>query len=287
MLGTLRETDLNLVNLETTLTRSERAVPKAFNFKADPDRVRSLGEARITVCNVANNHILDFGAEGMEETLTVLDRAGILHVGAGRTIEEARRPVILTRKGLSVGVLGCTDNEPGWVAGADRPGTHHVSAGAPESLERLVRSIRGAVDLLILTIHWGPNMRQRPSEEFVRFAHRMVEAGVDVLHGHSAHVFQGVEVYRSRLILYDTGDFVDDYYVTPSLRNDRSFLFLLKVDRKGLRALEMIPVLISELRVNRARGKDQAETIGRMRALSKPFGTVLEERAGRLSLDLR
>ena len=287
MLEALRGTDMNLINLETTLTRSARAVPKTFNFRADPDRVRSLVEARIDVCNVANNHILDFGLEGMTETLETLDRAGILHAGAGRTLEEARRPVVLTRKNLTVGIVGCTDNDPGWQAGPHRPGTHYVSVDAAEELAQHVRGIRPRVDLLILTIHWGPNMRQAPTEDFVRFAHRMVDAGVDVFHGHSAHVFQGVEVYKDRLILYDTGDFVDDYYVTPSLRNDQSFFYLVQADRGGIRALELIPVLISDMQVNRARGGDRAETVRRVRALSKPFGTSFEERDGRLVVRLR
>ena len=90
-------TDLNLVNLETTLTRSAHAVPKVFNFKAAPDRVRTLRETRIDVCNLANNHILDFGVEGLEETLATLDGAGILRVGAGRTIEEDGRLVVRLR----------------------------------------------------------------------------------------------------------------------------------------------------------------------------------------------
>ena len=156
-----------------------------------------------------------------------------------------------------------------------------------EALERHVRDVRPGADLVILTIHWGPNMRPAPSEAFVRFAHRMVEAGVDVLHGHSAHVFQAVEVYRGRLILYDTGDFVDDYAVDEELRNDRSFLYLLRADRDGVRELELVPVLISKMQVNRARGRDREGIARRMRALSEPFGTRFEERGEGLTLRLK
>ena len=83
MIPVLKSTDINLVNLETTLTHYTKPVPKVFNFRADPDRVQCLKEARIDVVNIANNHILDFGPEGLLETIKVLDQANIEYVGAG------------------------------------------------------------------------------------------------------------------------------------------------------------------------------------------------------------
>ena len=227
MLDILGGTDLNLVNLETTLTRSTQMVSKVFNFKAHPDRVKCLVEAKIDVCTLANNHILDFEIEGMIETIKMLDQKGIAHVGAGRSLDEARQPLIITRKDITIGIIGCTDNEPSWTAGPDTPGTHYVSVDAPDELKEQVKRVNTAVDILILSIHWGPNMREKPSRAFIQFAHQMIDAGVDIFHGHSAHIFQGIEVYKNRLILYDTGDFVDDYYVTPSLRNDQSFFYIV------------------------------------------------------------
>ncbi|UCF44530.1 MAG: CapA family protein [Planctomycetota bacterium] len=277
MLGRLRETDINIINLETTLTRSTKKVPKVFNFRAQPDRVQCLVEARVDVCNLANNHILDFSKEGLVETIATLDGAGIRHVGAGKNEREASEAVVIEKEGVRVGVIGFTDNEAGWEAKEEKCGTNYVKVGDIEKVKKQVEKLRGKVDVLVLTIHWGPNMRQRPSRQFRDFARKVIDAGVDIFHGHSAHIFQGIEVYKGNLILYDTGDFVDDYAVDRSLRNDESFLYLVEVDKGGVRKAELVPVLISEMQVNKAKGRDYKGIIGKMRRLSREFGTRIKE----------
>ena len=120
-------------------------------------------------------------------------------------------------------------------------------------------------------------MVERPSPEFQEFAHKVIDAGVDIYHGHSAHIFQGIEMYNNKVIFHDTGDFVDDYAVDSILRNDRSFLFLVEVDKKGIQKIELIPVLISNMQVNRATDIDYEETIQRMKDLSQEFETTIED----------
>ena len=277
MLPLLKKTDLNLINLETTLTTSNKAVPKVFNFKSNPENVQTLKEARIDVVTLANNHILDFDVEGMKETLTTLDRAGTLHVGAGLNLAKAQQPVIISKNDIIIGIVGYTDNEPGWKAAADKPGTNYIHVGTHKHVIEEIKELKKKVNILIFTIHWGPNMVQRPSKTFQAFAHSMIDAGVDIFHGHSAHIFQGIEIYKNKVIFYDTGDFVDDYYVTPSLRNDRSFLFLVEVDRQEIRGVQLVPVLVSHMQVNKAVDKDKEEMVKRMKALSQPFGTSIIE----------
>ena len=233
MLPLLHSTDINLVNLETTLTHHTQPVPKVFNFRANPDRVQSLKEARIDVVNIANNHILDFGPEGLFETLEVLKQAGIEYVGAGHNDAEAREPAIISKNGIKIGILGFTDNEPDWLAGPNKPGTNYIRVGIIEPIQKAVSALRSEVDIIILSIHWGPNMREQPSQEFINFAHAIIDSGVDILHGHSAHVPQGIEVYNKKVILYDTGDFVDDYAIDTLLRNDQSCFFIVTVDKTG------------------------------------------------------
>lgn len=276
-LSILQKADFRLINLETTLTSCEKAVPKVFNFRARPTRVHSLTEAHIDVVNLANNHSLDFGFNGLFETLETLDKAHVKRVGAGKNADEARRPVILNRGSISIGILGCTDNEPGWIAGEDKPGVHYVDIADPKSLIRDVKELRKRVDFVILTIHWGPNMREHPDALFIKFAHMMIDNGVDIIHGHSAHIFQGVEFYKNKLILYDTGDFIDDYRVDPVLRNDRSFLFLIEVSKQKIEHLFLIPILISNHQANLAKGEDFEWAKSRMQQLSKEFGMVLKE----------
>lgn len=286
VLSLLRVNDLNIINLEAALTKSTKRVPKVFNFKADPKHVQTLIEGTIGLVNLANNHVLDFSKDGLIETLETLGKSHIPYVGAGKNANEAADPVILTIGGIRIGILGCTDNEPTWAATEESCGTRYVEIGNLEDLESLkndIAKVRKQVKVLILSIHWGPNMKERPSKDFIDFAHQLIDCGVDILHGHSAHIFQGVEVYKGKLILYDTGDFVDDYYVDPQLRNDRSFLFLVDLDQNGhLLALRLIPVFISNFQVNLATGKNASESLTRMQSLSKELHTVFVAENGGL-----
>jgi poly-gamma-glutamate capsule biosynthesis protein CapA/YwtB (metallophosphatase superfamily) len=270
LLPIMNKTDFNLANLECALTTSTEAAPKTFQFKADPKRVEALASANIKVVNLANNHILDFGSEGLFETLAVLDAAGILHVGAGKNLQEAECPVFLECDGVTVGISGFTDNEPAWRAGIHREGTAIIDP----SLK--FESLFLEADVNILTIHWGPNLRNTPPPQFRRFAKSAALAGIHLLHGHSAHVFQGIERIRETVVCYDTGDFVDDYAVDPVLRNDQSFFMIAEVDSLGVKALHLLPTVISEYQVNRAKDEAFTEIALRMEALSREFGTHFE-----------
>jgi poly-gamma-glutamate capsule biosynthesis protein CapA/YwtB (metallophosphatase superfamily) len=278
LLGELHATDLNVINLESAFTRSEEAVLKVFNFKADPEKVASLVAGGIAVVNLANNHVLDFAQEGLLETLQTLDRAHILHVGAGPTLMEARKPVVVERRGIKIGILGYTDNEPDWNATESKPGVRYLQVGDLETALSDLSPLRKEVDLVIFSYHWGPNMRQSPSVEFVRFARELIDNGVDIFHGHSAHNFQGMEEYHNGLILYDTGDFVDDYAVDPLLRNDHSFLFLVEAGKEGYKRVSLIPVVIRNFCVSKAKGKQAQQIQARMDELSRLITAVPTKR---------
>lgn len=276
VLPLLKKNDLNIINLETTLTISEKKVPKVFNFKASPDKVECLKIANIGVVNLANNHILDFSVEGLIETIEVLNNAGIKHVGAGMNINEAKKPVIIEKDGIKLGILGYTDYEQNWKATEKKPGVNLIEIGDIKKIKDDILLLKKHVDFIIISIHWGPNMRQRPTEEFKKFAHQIIDSGVNIIHGHSAHIGQGIEVYNSGLILYDTGDFVDDYMVDPILRNDRSFLYLVELNKEKIKKVRLIPVIISNYQVNLAVGENYKETLKNMQNLSEEFSTKID-----------
>lgn len=280
VLPLLRSTAINIINLETTLTYSIKQVPKVFNFKAAPDKVNSLLEARITAATLANNHILDYDNEGLADTLFTLKQAGMLYTGAGMTEQEATHPCIIIYQGLRVGLLGFTDNEPTWRAKDFNSGTNYITITSEKDRQRalaMVQQFRNEVDLLIVSLHWGPNMQEEPPRLFVSFAHQLIHAGADVIHGHSAHIFQGIEIYEHKLILYDTGDFIDDYVVDPLLRNDLSFLFLLEVSQFQVMHLQLVPVIIGQCQVNLAKGSIYEWCIRRMQHLSAAFTTPVSD----------
>jgi poly-gamma-glutamate capsule biosynthesis protein CapA/YwtB (metallophosphatase superfamily) len=252
-----------------------------------------LRTARIDACSLANNHTLDFEEQGLLDTLEHLDAAGIRHAGAGRNQEEAADPAILTvpaNHTRRAALLAFTDNEPSFAAGTDRPGTNYLPVSLkPDVLrrvERAVSAVRGmGVDTVIFSNHWGPNMVQRPKKIFRRFAHAVIDRGVDIYYGHSAHVFQGVEIYRGKPIIYDTGDFIDDYAVNPELRNDWSFLFQVSVVEGRFERLDLTPVKLSYARVDLATGGERETILNRMEGLSAEMGTVFTRREGALVLE--
>jgi poly-gamma-glutamate synthesis protein (capsule biosynthesis protein) len=220
-----------------------------------------------------------------------LDEKGIARAGAGRNLVEAARPALLPAGGIRVGVLSFTDNEPGWAASATSPGINYLPVTLAEQhfgrvREGIAAARAAGADLVIFENHWGPNMRLRPPPAFRDFAEAVIDAGADIFVGHSAHVLQGIEIYR-RPIFFDLGDFVDDYAIDPILRNDRGLLFLLAADATGVRRLELVPTLIERHQVNRAKGAERDAIAARIVALADEMGTVVRDAGGRLVIELQ
>ena len=286
----LLSADLRIINLECAITEHRRPwsrTPKVFHFRADPVAIEVLHAARIDACSLANNHTLDFEERGLLDTLDYLEASGIRYAGAGRDLEEAARPALLDGPPTRVALVAFTDNEPPFASGTDKPGTNYLPVSMEPGVLRRVEETVGAAreagaEIVVFSNHWGPNMVERPREAFRRFARAVVDRGADVYYGHSAHVFQGVEIYRGKPILYDTGDFIDDYAVDPVLRNDRSFLFLVSLDGGQLRRLELFPVSLPYARVELARDTERETILDRMVALSAEMGTTFVRREGRL-----
>ena len=293
VLPQLHQSDLALVNLECVIAACGlpwARWPKVFHFRAAPAAVSSLELAGIDCVALANNHVLDYEQDALLEMLDLLRHSGIAYTGAGRDSEEAQRPAVLKAHGMTICVVAATDNEPGWLVTPTTPGTNWLPVSLEERSLAIVKSGVGqaramGADLVIFSMHWGPNMVPRPSRSFRAFAHAVVELGVDVFHGHSAHVVQGVEVYRGRPIIYDAGDFVDDYAVDPVLRNDWGFLFQLHATRAGIASVELCPVLIAECQVNVATGADRRAMVERMSALSAEMGTSVHDDGQRVWID--
>jgi poly-gamma-glutamate synthesis protein (capsule biosynthesis protein) len=281
----LRAAGLRLINLECALTAQTEPWHdgqfKAFYFRSAPEHVATLQSAGISFASLANNHAGDFGTAGLLETIAVLDRAGIAHAGAGADLAAARAPARLRLDGLRVSIIAFADYPHAWAATPTSPGINYTPISiAPDvfsTVERSLRAEREQADLLIFTIHWGPNMRERPSAAFRSFARRVIDAGADVFWGHSAHVVQGIEFYRDKLILYDTGDFIDDYAVDPDLRNDLSALFLLEVRPPARQQLRLVPVHIEHMQVNLAAGDDREWFLRRLRTLCAEMGTEVRD----------
>eukprot|EP00899_Mesostigma_viride_P028783 jgi/Mesvir1/908/Mv17470-RA.1 len=265
-LAPLLSADVRILNLETSVTANSAKWPgKTFNYRMHPGNVGVLTVARVDYASLANNHMLDYQVAGMLETLRTLDAAGIAHAGAGPDLESAMRPAVLrvqrndgvdgSSQPLTIAFFSLADHGCGvadratgkdqWAAGSDTPGTNFVdlhrgltdderSSFVGELLQqRRKLESAGGLDMVVVSCHWGPNYSWRPSSEIVKLAHALVDAGVaDLIHGHSSHHVQGIEIYKGKPILYGCGDFVDDYAVDDHYRNDLSFIYKVTVEKK-------------------------------------------------------
>jgi poly-gamma-glutamate synthesis protein (capsule biosynthesis protein) len=289
----LRRLDGLFINLECCLSTEGKPWPgRRFHFRADPDwSTDALRAATVDCCTLANNHAMDFGADALGETLSELSAADIETVGAGRSPEAARRPAAVDCRGLTVAMIGFTDNVPDYAATDHRPGTAHIEFDPDDAesmavlAEAVAEAKQFAPDLLVASLHWGPNNRTQPLDSHQAVARKLADWGVDLIHGHSAHLFQGIEVLdhgaSPTLVCYDMGDFVDDYAVDPTHRNDRSFLFELVVGANGnLLELVLHPTEIESRAVYHASKRGAAWCRQTMQERSEPFDTEFN-RAGK------
>lgn len=284
--------DARIVNLETSVTRSETAEHKAINYRVSPQNAECLRAAGIDCCALANNHVLDWGPSGLLETLGALERLNIAVAGAGRTLGEARRPAILDIPGKGrVVVLSFALPDSGtpleWAATRVSPGVNLLPDLSAESAAfacDLARSAARSEDILVMSIHWGSNWGYGVSNAQRQFAHRLIEdAGASVVHGHSSHHAKGFEVHRNRLALYGCGDFLNDYEGISGYeryRGDLSLMYFADIDTNGdLIQLRLIPLHVRRFRLERASAADAewlAQTLDRE---SAPFGVRVRRHA--------
>ncbi|HEY3185571.1 MAG TPA: CapA family protein [Gaiellaceae bacterium] len=230
-----READLFVLNLECCISgRGERVRQpgKPFFFRAPPEATAVLQRLGVDCVTLANNHALDYGAEALLDTIALLRDAGIAAVGAGADRDWARAPALLEAGGLRLAVFGCADHPREYAAGQATPGIAYGLDWLPAAIAAV------EADAVLVTPHWGPNMAAAPLPRIRRAARDLRAAGATLVAGHSAHVFHGVEDG----ILYDLGDFLDDYAVDPVLRNDLGLLFLVDLDRDRVRGIEIVPL---------------------------------------------
>lgn len=284
----MRDADLTIVNLECAITSCVKrwgGAAKAFYFGAPLEAIETLSDAGVDLVSLANNHVLDFGAEGLRETLGLLRRQGIHIAGAGENSTEAARPCIIRCGEIVLGMAAFCDHQADFAATASRPGIAYIDLDDEPAAMLTLQSalaplLRAAVDWPVLSLHWGPNLVVRPSVAFRRLAHAAIDMGWKIIFGHSAHVFQGIEIYRGCPVLYAAGDLVDDYYVYSEYRNDLQLLLELELTRTALRRIVLHPVYIHACQARPASGDASAAIVSRMRALCSEMGTAVQQHAG-------
>jgi poly-gamma-glutamate capsule biosynthesis protein CapA/YwtB (metallophosphatase superfamily) len=279
--------DASIVNLETSVTTSDAWEPKGINYRMHPRNVPCLTAAGIHCCVLANNHVLDWGPAGLEETVTTLRAAGLETAGAGRDREEAWKPgVVDTGHGrVLVFAFGSLDSgvPRSWAAVGEKPGVGFLPDLSNASADEVVAHVRGyrqTGDVVVASIHWGSNWGYAVPRRHRTFAHRVLDSGaVDMIHGHSSHHPRGVEVYGGRPILYGCGDFLSDYEGISGYekyRGDLALMYFVTLDVTGLVRLRLVPMRTRRFRLERASEPDASWLQRTLDREGTPLGTGVE-----------
>ncbi len=291
--------DRRIINLETSVTRSNRYWPgKGINYRMHPANIACLTAIGVDCCVLANNHVLDWGYDGLHETIRTLNRVQIKTAGAGKDQQTAAAPAILSDKIGRVLVFaygfGSSGVPQDWSATEQRAGINRLPDLSALSLQRVANDIKMARqpgDIVIVSLHWGGNWGYRIEPEQIQFAHDLIEqGGVDVIHGHSSHHPRAIEVYRGKPVFYSCGDLLNDYEGIgghEAYRSDLSLLYFVTLERSSgkLVRLEMAAMQIRQFRLNRAISRDSDWLLRRINREGSRFGTsVMRDDTSRLLL---
>jgi poly-gamma-glutamate capsule biosynthesis protein CapA/YwtB (metallophosphatase superfamily) len=285
--------DVRLINLETTITADGQfAEGKPVCYRMHPDNLPALTAFRPDVCALANNHILDFGYQGLTDTVAALTRAEIQGVGAGADLPTARRPAVVNADDQHRVLVGSVAMKSAgvpesWAAHRDRPGVWLIrdpsQRDAAEDVAAGVLAHKRDGDVAIVSVHWGSNWGYAIAPSEIAFAHRLIDAGIDIVHGHSSHHPRPIEIYRGKPILYGCGDVIDDYEGIGGHESFRAHLRLLYLTRTDpasgeLISLRMIPLHVRQMRLERASQTDAAWLGTTIEHTSRRFGTRVAAR---------
>jgi poly-gamma-glutamate capsule biosynthesis protein CapA/YwtB (metallophosphatase superfamily) len=296
------EVDLRIANLETAVTSAPTPWPeKGIHYRMHPQNIGCLSSARISACALANNHVLDWRYDGLSETLKTLRAAGIAHAGAGNNSEEAMQPAVLNTSGngrlLLFSFASTSSGVPqDWKATSISPGVNLLDEFSEATAARMADRMRAhqrTDDLIIASIHLGSNWGYEISRDQITFAHRLIEEGIAIVHGHSSHHVKAIEIFKDRLILYGCGDFLTDYEGISGyemFRGDLALMYLIELNSCSgeLIAARLVPMRMRRFRLERASTADARWLCNLLNQLGKQLSTgVTLEKDNSLILEWR
>jgi poly-gamma-glutamate synthesis protein (capsule biosynthesis protein) len=278
--GRLAAADLTFVNLESPVSERGEPVNKDFTFRGPPAAIDGLLDAGVDIVSLANNHAYDYGPEALLDTLDLVSAAGIVPVGAGRDAPSAGEAVVLERNGLRIAFLAYVSTPPdsgtgysleGTQATADAPGVNWLY---PERIPTDVAAAETIADVVVVSMHTGPEYQENRSDLQVQAAHAAIDAGAALVIGHHPHVLQGIESYNGGLILYSLGNFVFDFdfvdFMFEGLPSSLSVMAEIELTATGVTSCSLIPVVIGEAdgRPHPVEGEAAAPVLDRLARLS-------------------
>mgnify|MGYP000935940457 CR=1 FL=1 len=294
----LKQGDVVFANLEEAITSRTHSLTDIKNggkyvLKNPVDSINGLKYAGFNLFSLANNHILDYYEEGLFDTIKILEENDIKYSGAGKNLEDAKKPAILEKKGYKIGLLSYTDfaevtykgNPPlKFIAGENKAGVVKRPINFDDFIKSDIENLRKEVDILMVSLHWGNEESFEIWDSQVEFAHNLIDNGVDVILGHHPHQFQGIEIYKGKPIFYSLGNFIFDQ---NDPENQESFIMTMEFRDNMLVSLEGVPVrTIGKIQVVPQKGEDAKNILTREIDLCKKLNTKCEIIDDKLVFDL-
>ncbi|TCZ74257.1 CapA family protein [Paenibacillus albiflavus] len=235
------QADFSIANLETPVTSNGTKQDKLYSYQSSPEALPPLAAAGIDLVNLANNHSMDRGPDGLLDTLKHLDEAGIKHIGAGHDIDEAYQHAILEKNGVKIAFIGLNHIIPNesWKATASRPGMTQIYT--PKDAEDAIKRAKADADVVVVFAHWGEEREDMPVKYQKDLARRFIDAGADLIVGSHPHVLQGFEQYKGKWIAYSLGNFI--FTTNKVAKTHESAILQVTVNKAGEAELSIVPVL--------------------------------------------
>ncbi len=285
-----QQADAFLANLECVISQKGDYMPKIrekrpFHFRAPQFVVEVLKRGNISVLCTANNHSMDYGAEALLDQMKLFEQMHMPFAGSGKNLADSKRWVLQQCGDVKVALIAFDTTAPWARATDERAGNFYLpcDVAAMAELLPLIEQAKQYAHIVMVTVHWGANWKEKPTPKTVAFAHAMIDAGVDAVLGHSSHLLQGVECYRGKPIIYDMGTIISDR-VNQGRIKDEAF-FELRLSQYGIHELIITPIFLYRCRARRSRNSLR-RILDLMRRLSADLNTRLVEKEGQLVLPL-
>lgn len=294
----MKKGDIVFGNLEESITSRTRSLTGIrqggkYVLKNEVGAIKGLEYAGFNLFSLANNHILDYYEEGLYDTQAILSEHKMAYSGAGKNIDEAKKPAIIEKNGIKIGLLSYTDmaevtykgNPPlMFIAGKNKAGVAKRPLKFDDSIKNDIEKLRKEVDILMVSLHWGNEEHFDIWDTQVEFAHNLMDNGVDVILGHHPHQFQGIEIYKDKPIFYSLGNFIFDQ---NDPENQESFIMNMEFKDNKLVSLEGIPVrTIDKMQVVPQKGQNAKNILEREVDLCKKLNSKCEIKEDKLIFDL-
>ena len=267
LLPVLKSADLSLVNLESPLSDHGAPVYKSGAvFKGEQHHITALTSVPFDVVTLANNHVFDYGLDAFKDTLDVLNQNNIQWTGAGMSIKEACRPLVVDVKGIKIAIVNFSEGEDLTAAGK----TAGVMGWDLSRVEDTIKTIRATIDFIIVIAHCGIEYIPFPPPYVAKAFKQMADAGADIIIGHHPHVPQGIQFYNQTPICYSLGNFAF-YQQTNLYYRKLGYLVNLKVNKKSLLSLELVPYGIHDSGLSRLKEEKLPGFWNKFKEISLPL----------------